>query len=132
MTVDKKITDTVRKINDLLTSQLWMDFEYSDFDGYELTITGSIDLTYKRSFIVITFRDINFTCINDSWHTDTSRDVLLIPDENEREQLSRQHSIYDDYILFKFLAEDQPGGIYIAAKEIEFKTDGRAVKAPKA
>jgi hypothetical protein len=70
MTRDEVIK-AVKKINAYISTKLWMDLEVNQYNGQDLIILGSIDLSYSDYFIGISFSGIDFFCLNTSWQSDT-------------------------------------------------------------
>lgn len=117
----KRNSDMTRKIDALIRKETWFDFHVLSYDGYKLTVGGSIDLTYYHTLELI-FEDVFFVSgFFNGWRSDTGQAVFQIPD-NEIE-LNNKFEIEEDYQLFVFRSEDYQNDIYIAANTISFNTD---------
>jgi hypothetical protein len=123
--------ETINTINNIVQKQLWMDFEFNQFNGYELIIGGTIDLSDNNYLITIKFSDINFLCLNASWKSDTTKEVLRVLSPDEVQSLKENATIENEYIIFQFIAEDLVTKLYIAAKSISFEYDSTSLSAPK-
>lgn len=116
-----EIRDLVKEIDGIVRQQKWFDFHVLSYDGFKLTIGGSIDLNYYHSLEII-FNDVFFVSgFFKGWHSDTHSDVFLLPD-NEIE-LNRQFEIEQGYQLFVFKTEDHKSDFTVAAKSLSFNTD---------
>ena len=117
----EKNFETSKKIDEVIRKEKWFDFHVLEFDGYRLTVGGSIDLTYYHKLEVI-FEDIFFVSgFFRGWHSDTEKIVFQIP-ENEIE-LNGKYEIEKDYQLFTFKTEDFKNDIIIASNNISYNTD---------
>ena len=117
----EKNFETSKKIDEVIRKEKWFDFHVLEFDGYRLTVGGSIDLTYYHKLEVI-FEDIFFVSgFFRGWHSDTEKIVFQIP-ENEIE-LNGKYEIEQDYQLFTFKTEDFKNDIIIASNNISYNTD---------
>ena len=83
---------------------MWFDFQIIEYDGYKLTIAGSIDLIYYHTLEVV-FQDVFFVSgFFEGWRSDTSKPVFILP-ENESE-MNQKFEIEQGYQLFIFITED--------------------------
>jgi hypothetical protein len=119
----KEVENVVRDINQYLCSEMWMDFEVTQYTNYELTITGSIDPSSSIHNIEITFQDVSFVSLSFDWKTNTSIPAFELVKGLEEKELNSKFRVEQGNYIFKFLAEDYPPefGCLIAAKKISFR-----------
>ena len=99
-----QLKPTVEKIDKYIRESLWFDFQIIEYDGYKLTIAGSIDLIYYHTLEVV-FQDVFFVSgFFEGWRSDTSKPVFILP-ENESE-MNQKFEIEQGYQLFIFITED--------------------------
>jgi hypothetical protein len=127
----QSIEKTVKLINNLVKQQLWLDFDVKSYNGFDLIIGGSIDLSNDSDLITVRFSNVDYFCLNSTWHSDTSEDVLRVVTEDELIKLRSKVTIHPDSIVFQFIPEDIISSLYISAKNISFEYDSNAIKAPK-
>lgn len=124
ITTGKMIAETktlIADIDNLIRQHKWFDFYVLNYDGFKLSIAGSIDLAYYHTLEII-FEDIFFVSgFFNGWHSDTNSVVFLSPD-NEKE-LNKRFEIEQGYQLFIFKTEDYQNDIVIAAKKVSYNTD---------
>ena len=121
--MDSKHKSTVKQIDDFIRKNLWFDFQLWLYDGRNLIIAGSIDLTYYHELEII-FTDVFFaSTFFEGWRSDTEKPVIEIPDEELNRALNAKFEIEQGYQIFIIRTEDYENDVYIAAKEIDFKTD---------
>jgi hypothetical protein len=117
----EEIKNIVLRIDNEIRQHEWFDFHILNFDGFKLTVAGSVDLTYYHMLEII-FEDIFFVSgFFQGWHSDTEQRTFLLPD-NERE-MNEKYEIEQGYQLFIFRTEDYTNNVIIAAKNITFNTD---------
>ena len=114
--------DIVKKINELITSQLWLDFEVVEYTISKLTIIGSISPSYPAD-IEITFTDIFCMSLPMMWQTDTQQEVFKIAENEEARIINKKFKIEYGYTPFLFIPEDYPEDFYciIAAKSVNYE-----------
>lgn len=114
----------VRKINEYICGQMWMDFDVVEYKDYKLLITGSIDPSTSVADIAITFEDVFFIALPFSWQTDTSKAAFELVSEMEAKEINSKFKVEQGNYIFKFVAEDYPAdfGCLIGAKKISFQT----------
>jgi hypothetical protein len=117
----KELKNIVLKIDSEIRRHEWFDFHILNFDGFKLTVAGSVDLTYYHKLEII-FEDIFFVSgFFQGWHSDTEQRTFYLPD-NENE-MNEKYEIEQGYQLFIFKTEDYTNDVVIAAKNITFNTD---------
>lgn len=116
----------VEEINSSVREQLWMDFEVSQFDGNDLVIGGAISLSYKKNFITIVLKQVEFMQIRYTWNTNTELNFLGVVDSLELVN----YKIFSrlDCTIFEIVSEDY-GSMYVAAEDIQYDFDKEAVIA---
>jgi len=129
--MNQNITSTVDAINDFVKKQMWMDFEFNQYNGYELLIGGTIDLSAPDYMITIIFRNVNFICLGADWTANTEKDIFKLLDGEEWEVVRQKYQIQSEYSIFQFFAGDSDAPLYVAAKEITYDTDSKAISAPR-
>ena len=121
--MDSNNRSTVKQIDDFIRKNLWFDFQLWLYDGRKLVIVGSTDLTYYHELEII-FTDVFFASTYfEGWRSDTEKPVVEIPDTELNRELNIKFEIEQGYQIFIIRTEDYQNDIYIAAKEIDFKTD---------
>lgn len=111
----------VNEVDNFIRKQNWLDFQVSQYDGYNLKVDGSTDFSYYHN-LEIFFHDVFFVSVFfNGWKSDTQQSVFEIP-VNEVE-LNQQYEIEQDYQLFIFRTEDYTNDVIIAANTISFNTD---------
>ncbi len=117
------IKNIVSEIDQIIRKNEWFDFHVLQYDGHNMIIGGSIDLTYHHNLELI-FEDVFYvSAYFNGWHTDTDKTVIEIPDDNLNNDLNIKFDIEQGYQLFIIHTEDYNNDIYIAAKGLTFNTD---------
>jgi len=121
--MNNKYKSVVNQIDDYIRQNTWFDFHLWRYDGRNLVISGSTDLTYYHKLEII-FTDVffAFTFFQD-WHSDTDKPVIEIPNPELNKQLNVKFEIEQGYQIFIIRTEEYKNDIYIASKKIEFNTD---------
>ncbi|MCB2407290.1 hypothetical protein [Hymenobacter lucidus] len=91
------------------------------YNGSELIIAGSEDLTYSHKLEIIFSNVFLVSAFFQGWHSDVKAPVFYLPD-NVRE-LNLQHEIEQGYMLFAFRTEDYRNDVLVAAKSVSYNTD---------
>ena len=118
-----KHKSVVTKIDDHIRENAWFDFHLWRYDGRNLVISGSTDLTYYHKLEIV-FTDVFFaSTFFEGWHSDTDKPVIEIPDTDLNRELNIKFEIEQGYQLFIIRTEDYKNDIYVAAKDIDFNTD---------
>lgn len=125
------IATKIKKLNDIIKKQMWMDFDFVGFDGYELTIHGSIDLSSSDYFISLKFIDVDYVSLSGTWSSDTSKDVLRILNEKEITEMRPIAIVNSDCFVFQFIPEVFDSLLYIAAKDFSYECNPNALKASR-
>lgn len=113
----------VLEIDSIIRQNPWFDFHITKYDGYNLTLVGSIDLTYFHTLEII-FEEVFFvSSFFEGWRTETSEVVIEIPIDETEKELNKKFEIQQGYQLFIIHPEDFKNRIYIAAKRIAYRTD---------
>ncbi|NOQ71790.1 MAG: hypothetical protein GQ574_07310 [Crocinitomix sp.] len=121
--MNNTIASTVNSIDDYIRKNKWFDFHLWRYDGRNLIIAGSSDLTYYHKLEII-FTDVFFaSTFFEGWHSDTDKAVIELPDPEFNKELNIKFEIEQGYQVFIIRTEDYKNDIYIAAKEIGFNTD---------
>ena len=115
-----EVESIVKKINSYLSSELWMDFEVTQYTNYKLLITGSVDPSSMNSDIEIEFQDVHYAAILFSWQTDTSVQAIELISDYEAEEMYTKYKIERGTYIFKFYPEDHSSDVecYVCAKSI--------------
>ncbi len=120
--IDSKVAEVVRTINQYLSSHLWFDFEFVEYQPYRLTIVGGIDLTVPPE-VEIWFEDVVFISGPPEWGTDTSSPALSVHSGlvalNQHETVHVEQGFY----LFRFAPKfpAASNGFVVTAREIGFR-----------
>jgi hypothetical protein len=114
----KEITDKIYQINQFIKEKQWFDFELIGIVNKALTIIGSTDFSYYHELKIV-FHDVFYVQCPDKWKSDTSNDIIVIPELEEQKQINISYEIEQGYLLVKFIAEDI-GPIYISCKRIDY------------
>lgn len=121
--MSEKYKSVVKQIDDYIRESAWFDFHLWRYDGRNLVISGSTDLTYYHKLEII-FTDVFFaSTFFAGWHSDTDKPVIEIPNTELNMELNIKFEIEQGYQIFIIKTEDYKNDIYVAAKKIEFKTD---------
>ena len=113
----------VNEIDNYIRENTWFDFHVWRYDGRNLIISGSIDLTYYHKLEIV-FKDVFFaSTFFESWRSNTNKPVIEIPEHKVNKALNLKFEIEQGYQIFLIRTEDFKNDIYIAAKEISFNTD---------
>lgn len=117
-----EIESIVEKINSYLSSELWMDFEVTQYTNYKLLITGSIDPSSSNADIEIEFQEVCYASLLFDWKTNTSIQVLELVSDYEAEEIYSKFKIESGTYIFKFYPEDYSSdvGCYVCAKTISY------------
>lgn len=117
----EEIKSIVLKIDTEIRRHEWFDFYVLNFDGFKLTVAGSVELAYYHNLEII-FEDIFFvSAFFQGWHSDTKQTTFLLPD-NEKE-MNEKYEIEQGYQIFIFRSEDYTNDVVIAARNVSFNTD---------
>lgn len=114
--------DTVERINALLQQRPWFDFEVMEYQGYALTVVGSIDPSGPHQ-LEIRFDRVFAVSLPMEWRTDTSRPPLTLLTGEPAAAVNRRFRVEQGHHVFRFSPEDYPEdfGCLIAAQGIEFR-----------
>ena len=117
-----EVESIVKKINSYLSSELWMDFEVTQYTNYKLLITGSIDPSSINSDIEIEFQEVHYAAILFNWQTDTSIQAIELVSDYEAEDMYTKYKIERGTYIFKFYPEDYSSDVecYVCAKSISY------------
>ena len=111
-------------INNLVSKELWFDFEIKSYDGFTLIIIGGIDL-YYRWLVEITFSDVSFILLKSDWKANSALKAIEIIDNENAKNIKDLYYIGDNALLFSLNHEDVDGDnanrYFIAAKRISYK-----------
>lgn len=112
----------VKKINNLIMSQLWFDFEVIEYTLSKLKVIGSIDPSSSPDIEII-FHDVFCVSLPMEWQTDTQKEVFKIAENEEAIKLNKRYKVEQGYTPFLFTPEDYPKDFYcfIAAKSVNYK-----------
>jgi len=113
-----KYKSVVKQIDDHIRLNAWFDFHLWSYDGRNLVISGSTDLTYYHKLEII-FTEVFFaSTFFEGWHSDTQKPVIEIPNTELNRALNTKFEIEQGYQIFIIRTEDYKNDIYVAAKEI--------------
>ena len=116
-----EIKNKVLEIDTKIRQHKWFDFQVINYDGFKLTVAGSVDLTNYHSLEII-FEDIFFVSgFFRGWHSNTKQITFLLPDDEKK--MNEKYEIEQGYQLFIFKTEDYSNDVLIAAKHITFNTE---------
>lgn len=119
----EKYKNIVEKIDQEIRQNLWFDFHLWRYDGVNLVITGSDDLSYYHKLEII-FTDVFYaSTFFNGWKSNTEKPVIEIPSTSVNKELNERFEIEQGYQVFIIRTEDYKNDIYIAAKEIDFNLD---------
>lgn len=111
------------QINNFIQKNQWFDFHLWSYDGRNLVIVGSTDLTMYHKLEII-FTDVFFaSTFFEIWHSDTSNPILEIPDPELNIKLNVKFEVEQGYQVFIIKTENYNNDIYIVSKEIGFNTN---------
>ncbi|MCC9019923.1 hypothetical protein [Flavobacterium lipolyticum] len=108
------------KINEIINTKPWFDFELIELKNKNAKIIGSTDFSYFHEIEII-IEDIYFVQCLDSWKSDTTSKVLIIPEIECQRDVNILYEIEQGYTLIQFLAEDV-GPIYFSCKDINYNS----------
>jgi len=121
--MNDKCKSIVKQIGDYIRQNAWFDFHLWRYDGRNLVISGSTDLSYYHKLEII-FTDVFFaSSFFEGWHCDTDKPVIEIPNTELNIELNIKFEIEQGYQIFIIRTEDYKNDVYVAAKEIEYNTD---------
>ena len=117
-----EVESIVEKINSYLNSELWMDFEVTQYTNYKLLVTGSIDPSSSNSDIEIEFQEVYYASILFNWGTDTSIQAIELVSDYETKEMYSKYKIESGTYIFKFYLEDYSSDVecYVCAKNISY------------
>lgn len=112
----------VKKINGLIASQQWFDFEVVEYAIPKLKIIGSIDPSSSPDIEII-FKDVFCMSLPMEWQTDTQQEVFKIAENEEARKINKKYKVEQGYTPFLFIPEDYPEDFYcfIAAKSVSYE-----------
>lgn len=117
----EEIRNIVTRIDSEIRQNAWFEFHVSKFDGYKLSVAGSIDLIYYHNLEII-FEDVFFvSAFFHGWHSDTTKRTFFLPD-NEKEY-NEKYEIEQGYQIFIFKTENHNNDVIIAAKKLTYNTN---------
>ncbi len=117
-----KLKEKVKKVNEIISEESWLDMELLEMKGGNLVIVCSTDFSYGHS-LEIKFENVFHMSINAEWKTDTSKIVLEIVNKEESILINQNYQIEQGNVLFRVIAEDLKVPFYISAKNINYNTD---------
>lgn len=121
--MNDKYKSVVKQIDDYIRQNAWFDFHLWRYDGRNLVILGSTDLTYYHKLEIV-FTDVFFaSTFFEGWKSDTNKSVIEIPNTELNRELNIKFEIELGYQIFIIRTEDYKNDIYVAAKGIEYNTD---------
>ncbi|WP_051542001.1 hypothetical protein [Clostridium lundense] len=117
-----EVESIVEKINSYLNSELWMDFEVTQYTNYKLLLTGSIDPSSSNSDIEIEFQEVYYASMLFNWKTDISIQAIELVSDYEAEEMYSKYKIESGTYIFKFYPEDYSSDVecYVCAKNISY------------
>lgn len=118
---EKDIIKVLDEINNYLSTQLWMDFEFIEYSCTTLRIMGSLDISASPVMELI-LSDVFFVSAPFNWKTDTSRTVISLVSGDEARIINVKYRVEMGYYIIKMKPEDYPEefGCLFAAKKIRF------------
>ena len=119
---ENEIKEVLRRFNQYLNEQLWMDFELIEFSRGELKIIGSIDISNKPNIELI-FNDVFFASTPFNWKTDTSKKVAMLLSGEEAKKVNLKYQVEQGYHIIKIQPEDYPEdfGCLFGVKSVYFR-----------
>ena len=119
---ENDIKEVLRRFNQYLNEQLWMDFELIEFSRGELKIIGSIDISTKPN-IELVFKDVFFASTPFNWKTDTSKMVAMLLSGEEAKKVNLKYQVEQGYYIIKIQPEDYPEdfGCLFGVKSVCFR-----------
>jgi hypothetical protein len=117
-----EVQNEINKINTYLGACLWMDFEFCQMNASQVVIAGTIDQSYGKYDIEISFEQPHFVSTLFLWNTDTSKPVIQLVSEEEEFEFNTKYRVEQGNYIFKINVEDfEKPPIFIAAKKITCK-----------
>lgn len=120
-TKETEIEEVIKRINEFLQEQLWMDFEIIEYSKLCLKIIGSIDISNAPTMELI-LRDVFFISAPLNWQTDTSKNVITLLKDEDAKKINLQFQVEQGYHIIKIDPEDYPSsfGCLFGVKELFF------------
>ena len=119
-----ELKETVDKINKLIRTQLWFDFETLTLEN-DLKVAGGLDLFYPTPDdydLLITFSNVFYISSLTRWRTDTSKNCIRVLEDEEFFAMNTKHQIEQGNYVFSIFAEDHEEGLYyIIAENISYE-----------
>ena len=115
----EEVVSEITKINDYLGKCLWMDFEFCRMDDFKVVMAGSIDQSYEKYAIEISFEQPYFVSSLFYWQTDTSKPFIQLANDVEAMGINTKYKVEVGNYIFKINIEDfEESPIFVAAKKV--------------
>lgn len=111
-------TDEVKKLNNYLKKQLWMDFELDNIDPGTVVLFGYWD-ELGETKIEIKFKEPHMISCNLLLKYEGKKDFIEIVEGEEARQINMKYGVIIGNNIFRIAGADIEADMFIVAKEIE-------------
>lgn len=118
-----RIQKMIDQINTSIGEAAWFDFMVSEYQGGNLHIVGSTDLSYYYELEVV-FEGVFFMCCNTFWCTaPLEQKVFTLVEGKEACSINYDYQISQGNYLIKIQPEDKEKPFYIACRNIRYSDE---------
>lgn len=112
------IEETITRINEYLTKELWMDFELFETESLDVALSGKIDDCGDEKIRII-FKEPYMTSCTYYFTYEGGGNFIEILTGEDAYTINRQYGVTQGNQIFKFNNTQVEGLMYIIAKDIE-------------
>lgn len=109
------------RANEYISDMAWFDFAVGEYNGQNLSIIGSVDLSYYYQLEVV-FEGATYFNISSSWHTAPSEETVFTLGNAEDYQVINQYDVCSGYsVVVKIKSEDSDKHFLVACYGVSVK-----------
>ena len=108
----------IKKINEIMSRYLWMDFELTDGGTNKVVLHGYLDEA-EEDKIQIIFSDVDAILCKTNFTFEGGQAFIKELDDEEARNINLNYSIIQGMKIFKLLNTDISGDMYIIARNVD-------------
>ena len=111
--------EMIKKINEIMSGYLWMDFELTSVSTDKVVFHGFLDEA-EEDKIQIVFSDVDAIMCKTTFTFEGEKDFLKELDGEKASAVNLNYSILQGMKIFQILNTDIEGEMYIIAKNVDY------------